>query len=138
MKKHSVLIYTIIILLFVFLVIAIPACNAMRNWFSDEKPWDYKSSIWISEDPYLVLTVDEQGQASCTSGQGDNTPAFRVDYRGNTVAFLAQDEKGNSVILAQGGGDYSSEKFTVRFTEGFTLPGVFDTPIFKLVFIRQK
>lgn len=137
MKKESIL-YALLILLFVFLVIAIPACHAMRNWYSDEKPWDYKSSVWISEDPYFVLTVDETGQASCVAGQGDNTVSFHVDYIGNNVVFLTEDEAGCTEILAQGDGDYSSKKFTVSFSEVFTLPGVYDEPISKLVFIRQQ
>lgn len=137
MKKESIL-YALLILLFVVLVIAIPACHAMRNWFSDETPWDYKSSVWVCEDPSCVLTVDGKGQASCTAGTGDNSISFKVDSRGNNVYFLTTDENGMTRELAHGDGDYSSKKFMVSFSEGFTLPGVFDEPISKLVFIRQQ
>lgn len=137
MKKEAVR-YAILILLVCILAFAIPACIAMRNWYSDEKPWDYKSSVWISEDPYFLLTVDEQGQAACTAGKGNSAVSFRVDYRGNNVYFLTTDEEGHTIELAHGSGNYSSEKFTVTLNKGFTIPGLYDDPIFKIVFIRQK
>lgn len=120
------------------LIIAIPLLFAMRNWFSDEKPWDYKSSVWVSKDPYFLLTVDEEQQATCTAGRGTDTVSFEVDCRGNNVYFLSTDENGYTRQLAHGSGSYSSKRFVVRFSDGFTIPGIYEDPIYKIVFIRQK
>ena len=124
--------------LIILLAIALPFLSAMRNWFSDEKPWDYKSSVWVSKDPYFVLTVDEEQQAICTAGRGADTVSFRVDNRGNYVVFLTTDEDGYTQQLAHGSGSYSSKRFVVKFSDGFTIPGIYEDPIYEIVFIRQS
>ena len=121
----------------VVILIASPFVKAYRNWFSDEKPWDYPSSTWICEEPYLILQVAADGQAVVTTGR-DDAQKYELQYIGNNVYFIEREEENGYVVeLAQGGGDYSAKKFTVTFSPAVVIPGISDEPIQALVFLRQ-
>ena len=121
----------------VVILIASPFVKAARNWFSDEKPWDYPSSTWVCEEPYLILQVAADGQAVVTTGR-DDAQKYELQYIGNNVYFIEwKEKKGVTVELAQGGGDYSAKKFTVTFSPAVVIPGISDEPIQALVFLRQ-
>ena len=126
-----------IALLVVFLIFAVPSCVALENWYTEEKPWNYHNSTWISEDPYLILTVDDRGQAICSAGSDEDDARFYVDYRGNNVFFFTYTEEGYGKQVAHCSGHYHSSKFVVYFS-GKTLPGVSDKPLYRVVFVRQE
>ena len=122
----------------IVILIASPFVKAMRNWNSDHKPWNYPSSTWICEEPYLILNVTADGQAVCTTRQGDDAETCFVDYRGNNVCFIERMEGGSyGAELARGDGDYSAEKFTVTFSPAVVIPGISEEPVSELVFLRQ-
>lgn len=121
------------------ILVSVHYSRAYRNWYSNETPWDYRPSVWICEDPYLVLTVSEDGNAVCTSGRGAEACSFIVDCRGNNIIFIEQTEDGQyGAEFAQGGGDFSAKTFKVTFNEGVLFPGMSGEPVFKLVFTRQE
>ena len=121
----------------VVILIASPFVKAYRNWYSDEKPWDYPSSTWICEEPYLILQVAADSQAVCSTGQ-DDAETYFLDCVGSTVGFIERTEDDRyGEVLASGSGDYSAKKFTVTFSPAVVIPGISEEPIHKLVFLRQ-
>ena len=125
------------VIAFIVILIASPFIKAMRNWNSDHKPWNYPSSTWVCEEPYLILQVAADCQAVVTTGQ-DDAEKYHLGYVGKNVYFIEWAEDGSyGAELAQGGGDYSAKRFTVTFSPAIVIPGISEEPIQELVFLRQ-